>query len=90
MSLRRDASKYGVTSTHADEDALPTETQTRFFQKGREFESRYVNHKYTDEEKQQLQTFESVDYLPPHSAVYKVSLSQRAQGESSPEKDCCW
>ena len=74
MSLRRKASKYGVSSSHADEDTLPTETQTSFFQKGREFESRYVNHHYTAEEREKLGTFESVDYLPPHSAVYKVSL----------------
>lgn len=71
MSMRR-SKVYGVRSTHADEDSLPTDTQTSFFQKGREFESAYVNHSYTEEEKQQLATFESVDYLPPHSAVYKV------------------
>lgn len=73
MSLRRKPSKYGVSSSHADEDALPTANQTSFFQKGREFESRYINHHYTEEEKEKLATFESVDYLPPHSAVYKVS-----------------
>lgn len=73
MSLRRKPSKYGVSSSHADEDTLPTETQTSFFQKGREFESRYDNHHYTVEEREKLGTFESVDYLPPHSAVYKVS-----------------
>jgi len=72
MSFRRNPSKYGVSSSHADEDALPTATQTSFFQKGREFESRYVNHHYTQEEREKLGTFESVDYLPPHSAVYKV------------------
>ena len=54
-------------------DALPTANQTSFFQKGREFERRYVNHHYTEEEKEKLATFESVDYLPPHSTVYKVS-----------------
>ena len=73
MSIRRKPSKYGVSSSHADEDALPTTNQTSFFQKGREFESRYVNHHYTEEEKEKLATFESVDYLPPYSAVYKVS-----------------
>lgn len=72
MSLRRKGSKYGVSSSHADEDSLPTEIQTSFFQKGREFESRYVNHHYTEEERETLGTFESVDYLPAHSAVYKV------------------
>ena len=77
MSLVRNPSKYGVSSSHADEDTLPTATQTSFFQKGREFESRYVNHHYTEEERQKLGTFESVDYLPPHSAVYKVRCNFR-------------
>ncbi|XP_074627638.1 chloride channel protein C-like [Acropora palmata] len=77
MSLVRNPSKYGVSSSHADEDTLPTATQTSFFQKGREFESRYVNHHYTEEERQKLGTFESVDYLPPHSAVYKNWLKQQ-------------
>lgn len=77
MSLVRNPSKYGVSSSHADEDTLPTTTQTSFFQKGREFESRYVNHHYTEEERQKLGTFESVDYLPPHSAVYKNWLKQQ-------------
>ncbi|KXJ16127.1 chloride channel protein D [Exaiptasia diaphana] len=75
--MSRRAKTYGVASGHADEDTLPTTTQTSFFQKGREFESAYVNHKYTDEEKEQLATYESVDYLPPHSSVYKKWLKQQ-------------
>ncbi|XP_048583909.1 chloride channel protein D [Nematostella vectensis] len=74
---RRKGKTYGVASGHADEDALPTTTSTSFFQKGREFESVYVNHKYTDEEKEQLATYESVDYLPPHSSVYKNWLKRQ-------------
>ena len=65
MLLRRT-----TDSTH--EDTLPTETQISFFKKGREFESCYVNHHYTEEEREKLGKFESVDYLPPHSTVYKV------------------
>jgi uncharacterized phage infection (PIP) family protein YhgE len=64
--------RYGVRSTHADEDTLPAFAQTSFFQKGREFESAYVNHKFTEEEKHQLATYDSLDYFPPHSVVYKV------------------
>ena len=71
-STSRRGKVYGVTSTHADEDALPSATKHGFFQRGREFESAYVNHSYTEEEREQLATFESVDYLPPHSTVYKV------------------
>ena len=64
--------RYGVRSNHADEDTLPAFARTSFFQKGREFESAYVNHKFTDEEKHQLATYDSLDYFPPHSVVYKV------------------
>lgn len=64
--------RYGVRSAHADEDTLPAFARTSFFQKGREFESAYVNHKFTDEEKHQLATYDSLDYFPPHSVVYKV------------------
>lgn len=64
--------RFGVRSSHADEDTLPAYAQTSFFQKGREFESAYVNHKFTEEEKHQLATYDSLDYFPPHSVVYKV------------------
>ena len=64
--------RFGVRTTHADEDSLPAYAQTSFFQKGREFESAYVNHKFTEEEKRQLATYDSLDYFPPHSVVYKV------------------
>ena len=43
-----------------------------FFQSGREYESRYINHKYLKEEKKVLEQYESVDYFTPHSKVYKV------------------
>ncbi|XP_073241791.1 chloride channel protein D-like [Porites lutea] len=72
MSLRRNAE-----STHEDIPLRATETHISFFQKGREFESRYVNHHYTEEEREQLGKFESVDYLPPHSTVYKNWLEQQ-------------
>lgn len=73
-TLRR-GKVYGVASSHADEDTLPTTSKHGFFQRGREFESAHVNHSYTQEEREKLATFESVDYLPPHSTVYKVKLS---------------
>lgn len=38
---------------------------------GRDFESAYVNHKYTKQERETLASFESLDYLPSHSVVYK-------------------
>ncbi|XP_028399217.1 chloride channel protein C-like [Dendronephthya gigantea] len=62
---------FGVRSGYADEDSRPPVAQTSFFQKGREFESAYDNHKFTEKEKQQLATYDSLDYFPPHSVVYK-------------------
>jgi hypothetical protein len=76
--------RYGVRSTHADEDTLPAFAQTSFFQKGREFESAYVNHKFTEEEKHQLATYDSLDYFPPHSVVYKVY-----KGVEFLQNQCC-
>ena len=37
---------------------------------GRDFESAFVNHRYTSEEKRTLASYESLDYLPPHSQAY--------------------
>ena len=56
-----------VTAVLADDKA-----STSFFQKGREFESRYDNHKYTAKERELLATYDSFDYLPPHSSAFKV------------------
>lgn len=36
-----------------------------------------VNHLYTDEEKQILQSYQSLEYLPPHSKVYRNWLQQQ-------------
>ena len=43
-----------------------------FFQSGRDYESRYVNHRYLPGEKKVLNKYESLDYFSPHSQVYKV------------------
>ncbi|KAF8790282.1 Chloride channel protein A like protein [Argiope bruennichi] len=51
--------------------------QHNFFEKGRDLESAFVNHKYTDAEKKLLSEYESLDYLPPHSKVYKQWLHQQ-------------
>ncbi|XP_071784612.1 chloride channel protein C-like isoform X1 [Asterias amurensis] len=66
-------------SRHADytEGVHPTDDKNGFFAKGRDFESRYVNHQYTEQEKKVLASYESVDYLPPHSHVYLNWLRQQ-------------
>ena len=55
------------------EEHLATDPQkTGFFARGREWEGRTDIHKYTSAEKEILSTFDSFDYLPPHSTAYKV------------------
>jgi hypothetical protein len=38
------------------------------------FDPGQITHKYTEEEKKTLSSFESVDYLPSHSEIYKSGL----------------
>ena len=59
------------------EDVKLTDDKSGFFAKGRDYESRYVNHSYTEQERSVLAGYESVDYLPPHSHVYKNWLKQQ-------------
>ena len=40
-----------------------------FFTKGRDLQSTAVNHKYTEKEREVLGSYDSMDYLPPHSQV---------------------
>ncbi|XP_022108381.1 chloride channel protein C-like isoform X2 [Acanthaster planci] len=73
------SSKRRVTFQAADntEGIHPTDDQSGFFARGRDFESRYVNHQYTEQEKELLASYESVDYLPSHSHVYENWLKQQ-------------
>ncbi|KAL5258787.1 hypothetical protein ACHWQZ_G009296 [Mnemiopsis leidyi] len=51
--------------------------RTSFFQSGRDYESRYVNHRYLGEEKKVLSKYESVDYFSPHSQIYKEWVAKQ-------------
>ena len=44
-----------------------------FFTKGRDLQSTAVNHKYTEKEREVLGSYDSMDYLPPHSQVGNYS-----------------
>ncbi|XP_048253453.1 chloride channel protein C-like [Haliotis rufescens] len=50
------------------------------FESGRDYEPVYVTHKYTEKEKETLASFESLDYLPSHSFVYKRWIRKQAIG----------
>ncbi|KAK6185139.1 hypothetical protein SNE40_007435 [Patella caerulea] len=47
------------------------------FAQGRDYEPIYITHKYTAKEKETLATFESLDYLPSNSEVYKQWLKRK-------------
>lgn len=76
--MRFRASRKTAQSMYEDHTEVhPTDDKSGFFAKGRDFESRYVNHSYTEQEKEVLASYESVDYLPPHSHVYRNWLRQQ-------------
>nr|XP_009858717.1 chloride channel protein C-like [Ciona intestinalis] len=54
-----------------DDSHLADTENSGFFSKGREYESAFVNHKYTNKEREELQKYDSLDYLPPWSTSYK-------------------
>ncbi|XP_013403924.1 chloride channel protein C [Lingula anatina] len=78
-SSQRRLAKYGSTHEPPKDDAVfyPQDDKHSFFAKGRDIESVYTTHKYTEEEKKTLATFESMDYLPSHSEVYKHWLRRQ-------------
>ncbi|CAL1547937.1 unnamed protein product, partial [Lymnaea stagnalis] len=47
------------------------------FAKGRDYEPVYVTHECTEQEKDTLNTYESCDYLPNHSHIFKTGLRGR-------------
>ena len=53
----------------ADYESQPVLEEVAFFSKGRDLQSTYVNHKYTEAEREVLGSYDSTDYLPPHSQV---------------------
>ena len=42
-----------------------------------------VNHQYTHDERERLSNVESIDYLPPNSAVYRRWLEDQPHGYAS-------
>ena len=51
--------------------------QFLFISQGRDYEPVYVTHKYTEQEKETLTSYESCDYLPNHSQIYKHWLKRQ-------------
>ncbi|XP_013787955.2 chloride channel protein D-like, partial [Limulus polyphemus] len=66
-----DAGDTGAPQPDDDDD------NHSFFARGRDLESAYVNHKYTEKEREILARYESLDYLPPHSKVYRDWITKQ-------------
>ncbi len=74
---RKSTRRSTIRESAPYEDVNLTDDKSGFFAKGRDYESRYVNHSYTAQEREILAGYESLDYLPPHSHVYKNWLRQQ-------------
>ncbi|KAL8619446.1 hypothetical protein ACOMHN_011797 [Nucella lapillus] len=67
-------SKYGSTMGQPPSDDsvfYVNDDDFGIFASGRDYEPVYITHKYTAEERETLASFESLDYLPSHSQVYR-------------------
>ncbi|KAK3604540.1 hypothetical protein CHS0354_000361 [Potamilus streckersoni] len=65
-------SKYGVAKDMPElEKHHAPDDRYSFLEQGRDIESVNIPHKYTEKEKEALGAFESLDYLPSHSDIFK-------------------
>jgi hypothetical protein len=68
---------YGLHTEDDDDPAVGTsvplndDVVTSFFKRGREYESVFTNHRYTAEELRVLGSYETLNYLPPDSKVFR-------------------
>ena len=63
-----------LLSVHGIDDSISAHGR------GHDVESARHNHYYTREERQRLNDVESIDYLPPNSAVYRRWVAQQPWG----------
>ena len=53
---------------------------SKVFRKSSELDDASVNHQYTRAERERLSNVESIDYLPPNSAVFRKWLASQPHG----------
>ncbi|GFO14219.1 chloride channel protein [Plakobranchus ocellatus] len=73
-SVRSSLSSGGVKSASPADDSLfavQDDDSFSVFAKGRDYEPIFITHQYTEQEKETLGSYESCDYLPSHSHIYK-------------------
>jgi chloride channel 7 len=79
-SRRSSANQAAVQAGIAGAGVSGPET---FFERGRDFEAVGDAHTYTAAEQELLNSFESLEYLPPNNAVYRAYLSDETQKRPS-------
>ncbi|CAG5121828.1 unnamed protein product [Candidula unifasciata] len=69
----REISRTPKQAPPKDDTLFSVKDDERFsvFEKGRDYEPVYITHQYTEQEIDTLNTYESCDYLPSHSHIYK-------------------
>ncbi|KAH3778781.1 H(+)/Cl(-) exchange transporter 6-like isoform X2 [Dreissena polymorpha] len=74
-SVRRTLGKSGKVEDQKEpnvpEGNLATDDEYSFLAPGRDYEPMNTTHVYTTQEKKTLASYESLDYLPSHSDIYK-------------------
>ncbi|GFR93927.1 chloride channel protein [Elysia marginata] len=70
-SSLQSAQRKSVSPTDDSVFAVQDDEDFSVFAKGRDYEPVFVTHKYTEQEKETLSSYESCDYLPSHSHIYK-------------------
>eukprot|EP00949_MAST-11_sp_MAST-11-sp1_P004310 g4310.t1 len=71
-------------------DAIASRRKFGFFSKGRELENRHTNHHYTPEELEHMRSFESLNYMPPNSKVYRKELEGYSRAQLDDENYDTW
>ncbi|KAH9499720.1 hypothetical protein Btru_077658 [Bulinus truncatus] len=83
-SVVRTSFSRGTKQTPPKDDtifAVKDDENFSVFAKGRDYEPAYVTHEYTDQEKETLNAYESCDYLPSHSHIFKHWIKRQMISE---------
>ena len=64
--------------SHEAANAPEEEQSGGFFARGRDYESVGDAHKYTQNERRQIESHQSIEYLPPNNAPYREYIARAA------------
>ncbi|KAL4234642.1 hypothetical protein ACF0H5_006283 [Mactra antiquata] len=71
--MKKTLGKSGTVIQEDNDESIQyhSDDEYSFLAAGRDYESMSTTHKYTTQERETLSTYESLDYLPSHSDIYK-------------------